>query len=46
MQLICATRPGSGLCPELESLIAVGASPRASIGLARAARAQRLARRA
>ncbi|MFM5839712.1 AAA family ATPase [Aeromonas rivipollensis] len=40
VQLICATRPGSGLCPELESLIAVGASPRASIGLARAARAR------
>ena len=40
VQLICATRPGSGLCPELEPLIAVGASPRASIGLARAARAR------
>ncbi|MNH27107.1 hypothetical protein D3C79_872030 [compost metagenome] len=40
VQLICATRPCSGLCPELESLIAVGASPRASIGLARAARAR------
>ncbi|MFM5192178.1 AAA family ATPase [Aeromonas media] len=40
VQLICATRPGSGLCPEFESLIAVGASPRASIGLARAARAR------
>ena len=31
--------PGSGLCPELEPLVA-GASPRASIGLARAARAR------
>lgn len=40
VQLVCATRPGSGLCPELEPLIAVGASPRASIGLARAARAR------
>ncbi|WP_461602416.1 AAA family ATPase [Aeromonas rivipollensis] len=40
VQLICATRPGSGLCLELEPLIAVGASPRASIGLARAARAR------
>lgn len=40
VQLVCATRPGSGLCPELEPFIAVGASPRASIGLARAARAQ------
>ena len=40
VQLICATRPGSGLCPELDPLIAVGASPRASIGLARAARAR------
>ncbi|WP_338886819.1 AAA family ATPase [Aeromonas rivipollensis] len=40
VQLICATRRGSGLCPELEPLIAVGASPRASIGLARAARAR------
>lgn len=40
VQLICATRRGGGLCPELEPLIAVGASPRASIGLARAARAR------
>ena len=40
VQLVCATRPGSGLCPELEPLVAVGASPRASIGLARAARAR------
>lgn len=39
VQLVCATRP-SGLCPELEPLVAVGASPRASIGLARAARAR------
>ena len=36
VQLICATRPGSGLCPELEPLIAVGASPRASIARIRA----------
>ncbi|WP_308218923.1 AAA family ATPase, partial [Aeromonas veronii] len=40
VQLVCATRPGSGLCPELDPLVAVGASPRASIGLARAARAR------
>ncbi|CAB5712439.1 Uncharacterized conserved protein (some members contain a von Willebrand factor type A (vWA) domain) [Aeromonas hydrophila] len=40
VQLVCATRPGSGQCPELEPLVAVGASPRASIGLARAARAR------
>ncbi len=40
VQLVCATRPGSGLCPELEPLVAVGASPRASIGLASAARAR------
>ncbi|MEZ6965560.1 AAA family ATPase [Aeromonas sp. S9(2024)] len=38
--LVCATRPGSGLCPALEPLIAVGASPRASLALARSARAR------
>ena len=38
--LVCATRPGSGLCPALEPLIAVGASPRATLGLARSARAR------
>ncbi|MDX7694353.1 AAA family ATPase, partial [Aeromonas caviae] len=38
--LVCATGPGCGVCPELDPLVAVGASPRASIGLARAARAR------
>ena len=27
VQLVCATRPGSGLCPELEPLVAVGPVP-------------------
>ena len=40
VQLVCATRPGSGLLPRAEPLVAVGASPRASIGIARAARAR------
>lgn len=40
VELVCATRPGSGLCPALEPLIAVGASPRATLGLARSARAR------
>jgi MoxR-like ATPase len=37
---VCATRPGSGIAPELGNLIDFGASPRASLGLARAARAR------
>ncbi|PJG60761.1 AAA family ATPase [Aeromonas cavernicola] len=40
VDLICATRPTSGLCPVLAPLIAVGASPRATMGLARSARAR------
>lgn len=40
VQLICATRPCSGIAPELGTLIDFGASPRASLGLARAARAR------
>ncbi|MCS3459916.1 MULTISPECIES: AAA family ATPase [Aeromonas] len=40
VQLVCATRPGSGIAPELGNLIDFGASPRASLGLARAARAR------
>ncbi|MGE6108989.1 AAA family ATPase [Aeromonas sobria] len=40
VQLTCATRPGSGIAPELAPLIAFGASPRATLGLARAARAR------